>query len=144
MTKLSAGAKASRGYWFNAKTWTLHPVSTDGETLPGAAGEKYLRIPLLLAFVVAPLMGAAFLMFLPFIGFYLAFQAALRPVAKLFRHTATEMAATMSPGWAPGEAHLTGKRAEGEGVEEKGPTAAATDELAKVEREIAARRGEQK
>jgi hypothetical protein len=144
MTKLSAGAKASRGYWFNAKTWTLHPVSTDGETLPGAAGEKYLRIPLLLAFVVAPLMGAAFLMFLPFIGFYLAFQAALRPVAKLFRQSATEIAATMSPGWAPGEAHLTGKRAEGEGVEEKGPTAAASEELAKIEREVEARRNERK
>ena len=140
MTKLGAGEKATRGYWFNAKTWTLHPVRAEGETLPGAAGEKYLRIPLVVAFVVAPLMGAAFLMFLPFIGFYLAFQAALRPVAKLFHHSATEFAATMSPGWAPGEAHLTGKRAAGEGVEEKGPTTPASEELAKIEREVEARR----
>jgi hypothetical protein len=143
MTKLSAGTKAGRGYYFNTKTWTLHPVSVEGETLPGASNEKYLRIPLLLAFVVAPLMGAAFLMFLPFIGFYLAFHAAFRSVAKLFRHSATEIAATMSPGWAPGEAHLTGKRPEGEGVEEKGPPA-TSDELAKIECEVESRRNERK
>ena len=129
MTNLSAGTKASPGYYFNTRTWTLHPVSVEGETLPGASNEKYLRIPLLVAGLVAPLMGAAFLMFLPFIGFYLALHAAFRPVARLFRHSATEIAATMSPGWAPGEAHLTGKRPEGEGVEEKGPLA-KSDELA--------------
>ncbi len=143
MTKLSAGMNASRGYWFNCRTWTLHPVATEGAVLPGAEGEKYLRIPLLAAFIVAPLMGAAFLIFLPFIGFYLALSAVVRPVRKLFKTSATELAATVSPGWAPGEAHLTGKRTEGEGVEEKGPPA-AEGELANLEREVEARRGEKK
>ena len=140
MTKLSAGMNASNGYWFSTRTWTLHPVSKDGEKLPGAAGETYVRIPLLLAFVVAPLMGAAFLVFLPFIGFYLALSALVRPITKLFRRSADELAATVSPGWAVGEAHLTGKRNEGEGVEEKGPPAASADEISKVEREIEERR----
>jgi hypothetical protein len=141
MTKLTAGMYASNGYWFSTRSWTLHPVAKDGEKLPGEAGEKWVRIPLLLAFVVAPLMGAAFLVFLPFIGFYLALSALVRPVTKLFRRSADELAATVSPGWAVGEAHLTGKRNEGEGVEEKGPTAAASaDEIAKVEREIEERR----
>ena len=144
MTTIEAGTQVKKGYYFNAKTWTLEAMANDGAALPGAKGEKYFHVPLLLAFVVAPLMGAAFLMFLPFIGFYLAFQAALRPVAKLFRHSATEIAATMSPGWAPGEAHLTGKRAEGEGVEEKGPATPASEELAKIEREVEARRNERK
>ena len=143
MTKLSAGMKASKGYWFSTKSWSLHPVSNDGEALPGAAGETYVRIPLLLAFAVAPLMGAAFLMFLPLIGFYLALHAALRPVLKIFRSSATEIAATVQPGWAPGEAHLTGKRNEGEGVEEKGPPA-AEGELASIEKEVEARRNEKK
>jgi hypothetical protein len=142
MTKLSAGTKASRGYYFNTKTWTLHPVSVDGETLPGAANETYLRIPLLLAFTVAPLMGAAFLMFLPFIGFYLALHAAFRPVARLFRRSATEIAATMSPGWTPGEAHLTGEPGDGKGVEQAPP--AASEELARIALEIEARRSERK
>jgi hypothetical protein len=89
-------------------------------------------------------MGAAFLIFLPLIGFYLALATLVRPVTKLFHRSATELAATMSPGWAPGEAHLTGKRAEGESVEEKGPPAAegaaGETEVAKLEREIAERR----
>ena len=41
----------------------------------------------------------------------------------MFTASATDLAATMSPGWQPGEAHFTGKRSENAGVEEKGPTA---------------------
>jgi len=138
MTTIEAGTRVKKGYYFSATSWTLHPMPRDGEALPGEAGERYLHIPLLLAFVVAPVMGAAFLMFLPFIGFYLAFSAALRPVTAGFRASAEGVAATMAPGWAPGEAHLTGKRAEGRSAEEKGPP--AEDGLAAVEREIARRR----
>jgi len=138
MTMIDAGTRVRKGYYFSAKSWTLHPMPLDGEALPGEAGEKYLHVPLLLAFVVAPVMGAAFLMFLPFVGFYLAISASLRPVTRGFRRSAEEVAATMAPGWAPGEAHLTGKRAEGAGVEEKGPP--AEDMLSAVEREVAKRR----
>jgi len=141
MTSLNAGTRVNKGYYFSTKTWALQPVPYDGEPLPGEAGERYFHIPLLLAFVVAPLMGAVFLMFLPFIGFYLAIHALLRPVANLFHRSATEIAATLQPAWQPGEAHLTGQRAEEDGVEEKGPPAAG-DDLAKLEREIQAKRGE--
>jgi hypothetical protein len=138
MTMIEAGTRVKKGYYFSAGSWSLQPMPTDGEPLPGARGEKYLHVPLLAAFVLAPLMGAAFLMFLPFIGFYLAAHAALRPVAGLFTHGAKEIAATMQPGWQPGEAHLTGKRAEEEGAE-KPP---AEGELAKLAKEIEAKRNE--
>ncbi len=139
MTTIEAGTLVKKGYYFNVKNWTLQPVANDGAALPGAKGERYLRTPLLLAFVVAPLMGAAFLMFLPFVGFYLAFSAALRPVVRVFSHSATEIAATMSPGWAPGEAHLTGKAPEAKAGEE-GP--AAKDGLEGVAAEVSQRRSE--
>jgi hypothetical protein len=141
MTTLNAGTRVTKGYYFNMKTWALQPMPTDGEALPGAAGEKFFHVPLLLAFVVAPLMGAAFLMFLPFIGFYLALSAAVKPIGRLVHRSATEIAATVAPTWAPGEAHLTGQRNEAEGVEEKGPPAAGS-ELGKLEAEIEKRRGE--
>lgn len=141
MTKLHAGTRVKKGYYFNMKSWSLQPMSADGEALPGAAGETYFHVPLLAAFVLAPLMGAAFLMFLPFIGFYLAISAALRPVASLFHRSATEIAATVQPGWLPGEAHLTGRREEEDGVEEKGPPK-AEGELASLEREIEQKRSE--
>jgi hypothetical protein len=116
----------------------LQPMPRDGEALPGKYGEKYLAVPILLAFVVAPLMGAAFLMFLPLIGFYLALHALTRPVTRLFSRSATEIAATMQPGWQPGEAHLTGQRAsEGSG---HGQERASQGELDELQKEIESRR----
>ena len=134
MTMIEAGTRVKKGYYFSARTWTLQPMERDGEPLPGKSGEKYLAIPLLLAFVLAPMMGAAFLMFLPVIGFYLALHALTRPVARLFTRSATEIAATMQPGWQPGEAHLTGKRTSedaGEGKEH-----AAQAELEQLQKDI--------
>ena len=139
MTTIEAGTQVKKGYYFNVKTWTLQPIANDGAALPGATGEKYFHVPLLLAFVVAPLMGAAFLMFLPFLGFYLAIAALLRPVTRLFSRSATELAATMSPGWAPGMAHLTGKAPEAKAGEQ---APVAKDGLEGVAAEVSQRRSE--
>ena len=139
MTTIEAGTQVKKGYYFNVKSWTLEPMANDGAALPGAKGEKYFHVPLLLAFVVAPIMGAAFLMFLPFIGFYLALSAMVRPVTRLFTSSATELAATMSPGWAPGVAHLAGKAPEAK----EGEQAPATkDGLEGVAAEVSQRRSE--
>ena len=137
MTTIAAGTQVRKGYYFSMKSWTLQPVPAEGAALPGTAGEEYLRVPLLLAFAVAPVMGAAFLMFLPFVGFYLAGTAAVRPVARVFGRSASELAATVQPGWAPGEAHLAGRRGE------RGADHARDARLDRLEREIAARRQEQ-
>ena len=60
MTTIAAGTQVKKGYYFSMKSWTLQPVAADGAALPGAAGEPYLRVPLLLAFAVAPVMGSIF------------------------------------------------------------------------------------
>ncbi len=138
MTTYAGGTQVKKGYYFNLQQWSLHPVARDGEQLPGAAAEVYWHLPLLAVVVLAPVMGAAFLMFLPFIGFYLVAQALAGRVARLFGRSATEIAATMTPGWQPGEAHLTGKRADAEEAGAKG--AAEQDELSELEAEIAKRR----
>jgi hypothetical protein len=135
---IEAGTRVMRGHYFNARTWTLTPVARDGEALPGEGGEKYLRIPLLLAFGIAPLMGAAFLMFLPVIGFYLTARAVVRPVVGIFQKSATEVAATMAPTWVPGEAHLTGEPAAKDAARGEAPQDAALEGLKK---EIDEKRG---
>jgi hypothetical protein len=142
MTKLSAGSVAKAGYYFNLKSWEVHPVPADGERLPGEAGQTWIAVPTVAALVLTPILGLTFLMFLPFIGFYLTLEAAVRPVLRVFRHQAVELAATMSPGWQPGEAHLTGKREEeSRTVEGQGPP---QDELDKLAAEIEAKRQEKK
>ncbi|HUK65582.1 MAG TPA: hypothetical protein VLV17_02055, partial [Anaeromyxobacteraceae bacterium] len=89
--------------------------------LPGGRTEKWLRVPTLGAVAIAPLMGAAFLMFLPFIGIYLTVVAVTRPVGLLFQRSASGVAATMAPTLVPGEAHLTGEATQKDG--EKGEQA---------------------
>ena len=138
MTTIAAGTQVRKGYYFSMKSWTLQPVPAEGAALPGAAGEEYVRVPLLLAFAVAPVMGAAFLMFLPFVGFFLAGTAAVRPVSRVFRRSASELAATVQPGWAPGEAHLAGRHGE------TGAAEARDARLERLEQEIALRRAEQR
>ncbi len=152
MARLNGGTRVRKGYYFDMRGWAFHPVARDGEPLPGTSEQVYFRAPLPVVLGIAPLMGAAFLIFLPFIGFYLALGAALRPAARLLGRSATEMAATVRPGWQPGEAHLTGRRAEGGGAEEgkgagaegggaeEGKSAGVDGEMAQLEREIAAKR----
>ncbi len=135
MTRIEAGTAAKAGYYFNPRSWEVHPVAVNGERLPGEG--TWIAVPTVAALILSPLLGLAFLMFLPFIGFYLTLEAALRPVLRAFRHGAGELAATMSPGWLPGEAHLTGKPHEHEAGVEPGPPAG---EIEKLAGEIEARR----
>jgi hypothetical protein len=133
MTRTEAGAAAKAGYYFNTRTWQVHPVAKDGESLPGERGERWMKVPVLAALALAPVLGLAFLVFLPFIGFYLTAEAGVRSLARAFRREAGELAATMAPGWLPGEAHLTGRSAEGESAPAagKGPTPEPLEKLAK-------------
>jgi hypothetical protein len=126
-----------RGYYFSMKNWSVNPVEKDGTVLQGEKGEQFIPVPLPVAVMLAPVLGAVFLMFMPFIGFYLTAQAALRPVGRLFKKSTTEIAASVSPGMAPGAAYLTGREGEKkvEGGEKSG-------ELSELEKEIAAKRGE--
>ena len=63
------GGEAVRfGFYWNVAEWEAQVVPAAGGTLKGEETARYLRLPLLAVLIVAPLMGAAFAMFLPFIG----------------------------------------------------------------------------
>jgi hypothetical protein len=81
-------------------------------------------------------MGAGFLMSLPLIGFAVFVKAMAAKVTGGVKQSAAELASTVAPGgFAAGEAHLTGK----EGAQEK-TEAEATEELQRIEKEIAERK----
>ena len=141
MATVNGGTSVKSGYYWNPKHWTLLPVANDGDVLAASPSEKFLRVPLPVALALVPLMGALFVFFLPALGFILLAQAMGMKLAGLFKRSAGELAATITPGWQPGEAHLTGKRAEKEGAEEKGPPAPGEgSRLEKLEREIEEKR----
>ncbi|HUL60262.1 MAG TPA: hypothetical protein VLU43_13350 [Anaeromyxobacteraceae bacterium] len=136
MAKNVGGMKVNGGYYWNPKSLAVEVVPQEGGKLPGDAGTKYVKVPFLMLFAIVPVMGALFLMFLPFIGFALFAYAIGRKVGIFARRGAEDLAATMSPGMPlPGEAHFTGKPGEEKPAEGKTPA-----ELEKLAKEIEEKR----
>lgn len=81
---------------FDLARWTF-------DTVPS---ERSIALPTYVVVALAPILGAAFLMFMPFIGFYLL---AMALIGKLLRN-----APSLAPQIVvPGESYLTGGQAEG-------------------------------
>jgi len=123
MTNTFHGSQAvPSGYYLNTSSWAIEPVATDGARLPAGPG-AWRRVPTLAALLATPVLGLAFLLFLPVIGFVLTLRAAVTPLVRLVSGSAGSLAITMSPGWQPGEAHFTGRRDRRHGLDRQEPPA---------------------
>ncbi len=142
MAKYTGGMKVAGGYYWNSGNWEVEVVSSEGGRLAGAAAQKYVKVPFPVLFVIVPLLGATFLMFLPVVGFALVAYAIAKKLAGTVTQGATELASTVQPGsFAAGSAYFTGKPGE---EKEGAADAPKSTELEKLEREIAERKSEQK
>ena len=68
MTKYNGGDTVKAGFYWNRGKLGAEVIPAEGGTLPGATEIAYTRIPWPVLLVVAPVMGGAFAMFLPFLG----------------------------------------------------------------------------
>jgi hypothetical protein len=68
MLKHKGGDSVKAGFYWNKGKWGAEIVPAEGGALPGSSDTTYYRIAWPLLLVVAPVMGGAFAMFLPFIG----------------------------------------------------------------------------
>jgi hypothetical protein len=140
MTRHTGGAKVEGGYYWNPRRWEVEVVAPEGGRLKGAGDESYVKVPFPLLFVIVPVLGATFLMFLPLIGFALFAYAIAKKLTGGVKQTATELASTMTPGgFAAGEAHFGGKRGDGE---EGAGEPKAQAELEKLAKEIEERKSQ--
>jgi hypothetical protein len=131
MKTINGGTAVKGGYYLSKSNWEIFPVAHDGEKLPGAASEHYVHVPTAAALALLPVLGGLMVVFLPFIGIYLTAKAVVRPVVGIFGRSAQDLGATITPGWAPGAAHLTGKATEEKKSEDVEATAEKLAELAK-------------
>jgi hypothetical protein len=76
-------------------------------------------------------LGGLMVVFLPFIGLYLTAKTVVGGVTGVFHRSAKDLAATVTPGWAPGAAHMTGKPTDEKAAEAAGSGEAKLEELAK-------------
>jgi hypothetical protein len=94
------------GLYLSTKRFRLESIDKRGP-LPGAEGETYRRVPILVMLATAPLLGLAFVIFLPFIGFAMVAWLLGGKVAELAARAAAEAVRVVRPAWAPSLAFLS-------------------------------------
>ena len=89
MTKYTGGETVKAGFYWNRGKLGAEVIPPEGGTLPGTPETVYNRIPWPVLLVVAPAMGGAFAMFLPFLGLAMLAKYAFGLVANrhAVRHT---------------------------------------------------------
>jgi hypothetical protein len=115
---LNAGTMVKGGFYFNRDKLDLITVSGKEGLLPGADGQRYLRVPVLAVLLLAPVLGGLFVMFMPFIGFALVFQHLGRLMVSGARRAGRALAFVITPTWRPGEAYFAGNEGEKKQVKE--------------------------
>jgi hypothetical protein len=137
MATFNGNGSVPGGYYLSMRNLNVEVIGDEGGILPGDASARYVRVPFPALFLVVPLVGLAFLIFLPAIGFWLVGKALVMKVTGHVAEGASSLAATVAPDLATGAAHMTGKK-EGEEAEEGGEKDADLEKLAK---EIEEKRG---
>jgi hypothetical protein len=139
MKTINGGSAVQGGYYLSKSNWEIFPIEKDGQKLPGASSEHFVKLNTAAALALMPVLGGLMVVFLPFIGLYLAAKTAVGGVTGAFSRSAKNLGATITPGWAPGAAHMTGKATEENMGDEHQAAAAKLEELA---REIDGKRKE--
>jgi hypothetical protein len=133
MKTINGNSKVNGGYYFSMKTMAIEVIGEEGGTLPGPADTRYVAVPFPLLFVLTPVVGLAFLIFLPAIGFVLLAQATALKLSGRVAREASALAASVTPPQAHGAAFLGGKEGEK-------PADEVSPELEKLEKEIESKR----
>ena len=63
------GQKVQGGFYLDRNEWEMVAVSGSKGVLPGGPDRRFVKIPMLAVLVAAPVIGGAYVLFLPLIGF---------------------------------------------------------------------------
>lgn len=81
MSTHHGGTAVRPGLYLSRATWDITVVPRPGGVLPGSPATLYIRFPALVLFLLAPLLGGLYVIFLPFIGFALLARYGARRAA---------------------------------------------------------------
>lgn len=131
MTTYTGTQHVEAGLYYAVRPFKLTAMDQNGP-LPGTNDRTYHRVPMVLMLALAPLLGLAFVIFLPFIGFAMVARLAGEKAVEFGGQLATQGARVLQPAWAPARAFLTRAKAA------KPETAPTPDPWAEdVERQLA-------
>lgn len=106
MTTYTGKQNVEPGLYINIKRFSIKSIDEEGP-LPGTNRDTYYRAPLLLVLATAPLLGLAFVIFLPFIGFAMVAYLLGDKALQWTGNAMTEAVRVVRPGWAPSLAFLS-------------------------------------
>lgn len=127
MKRYRGGATVEPGLYFNLRQLSFRSVDEAG-ALPGGGGDVYRRVPVLLLLLVGPVLGLAYIVFLPFVGFVMVGWLLGVKASHLAASAARAAMRVLRPGWEPSLAFLSRSRP-------VKPEAKETDEWARSVRE---------
>jgi hypothetical protein len=73
MKRYRGSDQVKMGFYWNPSRWDIVTIAKGGGILPGNDDVSYVRIPLIFVMLLGPLVGAVYVIFLPFIGFAMFF-----------------------------------------------------------------------
>ena len=104
------GHTVKAGTYWNLANGNRVQMEQEG-ALPGSGQTRYIKAPVIVMLMAAPVIGLVFAVFLPFIGIAMT----LSLIGKKLANAATDASAgSMSFGWRPIEAYLAGKKKKNE------------------------------
>src|ERR1022692_4039624 len=96
MLKYKGGDDTKGGIYLKKAEWEIVTVEGKNGTLPGGLECEYIKLPALLFVPLAMVMGALYVMFLPFIGFAILFTMIAKKAARGVRALAHPFAARLT------------------------------------------------
>ncbi len=99
MRRYYPGQQVDGGFYLNTRSAEIVPLGPRGGTLDGRQGTWYLRVPAILMLLVAPVLGALYVVFLPLAGFAMLFRFLGGKAAEGARATARGLSALAMPGF---------------------------------------------
>jgi hypothetical protein len=109
------GHKVEKGTYWDASTGERIEVE-QAQVLPGNDHHIYIKAKSGLVLIAGPILGLAFALFLPFIGIVMSLGQVGRKVAD---SSIGHAAQSVSFGWRPIEAYLTGRKQKKEAKDRK-------------------------
>ena len=109
------GHTVKAGTYWNMTNGDRVQMDQEG-VLPGSGQTRYIKAPVAVMLMAAPVIGLVFAVFLPFIGIAMTLNLIGK---KLVEGVASAAAGSMSFGWRPIEAYLAGRKRKKESREKK-------------------------
>lgn len=105
MLKHKGGQNVRKGAYLHLETGSMVNVKQDG-LLPGKEEAVYYKVPFVLLFPFGMVLGGIYVVLLPVIGFFTGVSVIGK---RVFGGALAQVRKSVSFGWRPTEAYLSGK-----------------------------------